>query len=126
MGARIDNLSDGVGCFDPIRVMHRMRASFPELIEDKCDYLRETFNRLREITDDGTRGNDARLTAVRDLQERGPKILFIIPLPDGRSIRGTAERYWVLVTSSDDFPHDFRQRFTNFLHGLSLQPIQIA
>ena len=124
IGARIDHLSDGVGCFDPMQVMHRMRATFPELIEESRDYLWETCDRIRQITGDGAEG--ALLIAVRDMQERGPKILFSIPLPDGRSIRGTAERYWVCVTSSEDFPDDFRRRFTHFLNGLSLQPIQVA
>jgi hypothetical protein len=49
-----------------------------------------------------------------------------IPLADGRSARGTAERYSVLVVSSKDFPEDFRCRFTDFLHGLHLQPIELT
>ena len=124
MGARIDHLSDGVGCFDPIQVMHRMRVAFPELIENSRDILWETCDYMRNSTDDGAEG--ALRLAVRDLQERGPKILFSISLSDGRSIRGTAERYCVFVTSSEDFPDDFRRRFTHFLYGLSLQPIRVA
>jgi hypothetical protein len=127
IGARIDHLSDGVGCFDPIQVMCRMRVSFPELVEEGRDYLSETYERLRQIAQGGSEGAEGALRiAVRDMQERGPKILFHIPLPDGRSVRGTAERYWVFVTSSEDFPEDFRRRFTHFLHGLHLQPIQVA
>ena len=127
IGARIDHLSDGVGCFDPMQVMCRMRASFPELIEESRDYLWETADRLRQMARGGSEGAEAALhIALRDMQERGPKILFRIPLPNGRSIRGTAERYCVFVTCSEDFPEDFRRRFTHFLRGLSLQPIQVA
>jgi hypothetical protein len=127
IAARIDHLSDGVGCFDPIQVMCRMRGTFPELIEEGRDYLSEAYERLRQIACDGSEGAEGALrVAVRDMQERGPKILFRIPLPDGRSIRGTAERYCVFVASSEDFPEDFRRRFTHFLHGLHLQPIQVA
>ena len=124
IGARIDHLSDGVGCFDPIQVMCRMRAAFPELIEESHDYLTETFERIRQIVGGGSEG--ALRVAVRDMQERGPKILFRIPLPDSRSIRGTAERYCVFVFSSEEFPEDFRRRFTRFLHELHLEPIQVA
>ena len=127
IGARIDHLSDGVGCFDPIQVMCRMRVSFPELIEESRDYLSETYERLRQIARGGSEGAAGALRiAVRDMQERGPKILFRIPLPDGRSVKGTVERYCVFVFSSEDFPEDFRRRFTDFLHGLHIQPIQVA
>ncbi len=124
IAARIDHLSDGVGCFDPVQVMSRMRSAFPNLIQDSRDYLWETTDSIRQSTDSGS--GAALRVAIRDMQERGPKILFSIPLPDGRSIRGTAERYWVMVTSSQEFPEDFRHRFTSFLHDLSLQPIQVA
>ena len=127
IGARIDDRSDGVGCFDPIRLMCRMRGAFPELIEERRDYLFETYEGIRQIASPGSEGAEGALrVAVRDMQERGPKILFRIPLPDGRSIRGTAERYCVFVFSSEEFPEDFRRRFNHFLHGLYLQPIQVA
>jgi hypothetical protein len=121
--ARIDHLSDGVGTFDPVQVVARMRGVFPELIESPRDYLWETCDRLRKMTGEGVDG--ALRIAVRDMQERGPKILFEIPLPCGRTVKGTAERYWVSVTSKEDFPSDFRRRFTAFLESLKLQPIQI-
>ena len=122
--ARIDHLSDGVGCFDPLQVMSRMREAFPELVESTRDYLAETCDHLRKRSEAGA--ERALRIAVRDLQERGPKILFEIPLPNGRSFKGTAERYWVFVTSKgEDFPGDFRRRFIAFLETLRLQSIQI-
>ena len=124
IAARIDHLSDGVGCFDPIQVISRMRSAFPNLIENSRDCLWETADRIRQSAGPGT--DEALRVAVRDLQERGPKILFRISLPDGRSISGAAERYWVSVTSSEEFPEDFRRRFSAFLRGLSLQPIHVA
>jgi hypothetical protein len=123
IGARIDHLSDGVGCFDPVRVIGRMRAAFPQLIEQARDYLWETCDRIRQSTGEGSQG--ALRGAVRDMQERGPKILFEIPLADGHVVTGTAERYWVRVTSNDDFPQDFRRAFTQFLSSLELQSIQV-
>jgi hypothetical protein len=122
--ARVDHLSDGVGCFDPIQVINRMRVAFPELVENSRDCLLEACEYFRRSSGEGADG--ALRIAVRDMQERGPKILFSIPLPDGRSISGTAERYHVSVTSSENFPDDFRRRFTHFLRGLSLQPIQVT
>ena len=101
-----------------------MREAFPELIESARDYLEETCDQLRKRLEAGAEG--AFRGAVRDMQERGPKILFEIPLPDGRSFKGTAERYWVLVTSKgEDFPEDFRFRFIAFLETLTFQSIQI-
>jgi hypothetical protein len=124
IGARIDHLSEGVGCFDPVQVLCRMRVAFPQLVERSRDYLGETCDRIRQYTDQDSEG--ALRVAVRDMQERGPKILFEIPLAGGRVIKGTAERYWVFVVSSEDFPQDFRRAFTQFLHSLKLQPIQVS
>jgi hypothetical protein len=76
--ARIDHLSDGVGCFDPIQVMHRMRGPFPELIEESRDYLAETYEGLRRIAGDGT---PALRIAIRDMQERGPRSISGFPCP---------------------------------------------
>jgi hypothetical protein len=121
---RIDHLSDGVGCFDPVQVICRMRGFFPELIESSRDCLWETANSIRQLTSSG-QGEGAYLTAVRDMQERGPKILFTIPLTDGRVVRGTAERYWVSAYFTEKFPEDFQRRFTEFLNSLFLQPIQV-
>ena len=122
--ARIDHLSDGVGCFDPIQVVSRMRVAFPNLIEHSRDYLWETCDFIRKSTHEGSEG--ALRIAVRDMQERGPKIQFEIPLVDGRLIKGTAERYSVLVTSKENFPEDFRERFIEFLKSLNLQPIEVS
>jgi hypothetical protein len=122
--ARLDHLSDGVGCFDPVQVVNRMRVAFPQLIEHSRDYLWETCDFFRKSTADGSDG--ALRIAVRDMQERGPKILFEIPLADGRTLTGTAERYWVHVSSKEAFPDDFREAFTRFLNTLYLQPIQVS
>lgn len=74
IAARIDHLSHGVGCFDPVQVMSRMRSAFPDLIEDRRDYLWEVAGRLRGFPDSGA--DAAFRAALRDLQERGPKILL--------------------------------------------------
>jgi len=85
------------------------------------DHLWEVCYHFRKLD-----GAEAALrTAVRDMQERGPAIQFRIPLSDGHSVDGVAERYWVRVSSQADFPEDFRLRFTAFLGSLTLQPIQI-
>lgn len=122
--ARIDHLSDGVGCFDPVQVVSRMRGAFPDLVEDTRDHLWDTCDYFRKLErSDGADG--ALRIAVRDLQERGPMVAFEIPLPDGQRIKGHAERYWVSVSSKTDFPEDFRRRFVAFLESLTLQPIQV-
>lgn len=120
----MDHLSEGVGCFDPIQVICRLRVAFPEIVEHLDDPLWKTRNQLFLNTQSGSEA--AVRVATRDIQERGPKILFEIPVTNGRSIKGTAERYWVLVTSEEDFPEEFRIRFTTFLNGLVLQPIQVS
>jgi len=119
--ARIDHLSGGVGCFDPVQVVCRLRGAFPELIEKTGDSLWETCDRLRKV--DGA--DEAVRLAIRDLQQRGPKLQFEIPISGERSVKGTAERYWVAVTSGETFPDDFRCRFITFLESLTLQPIQV-
>ena len=122
--ARIDHLSDGVGCFDPRQVVRRLRSVFPSLVEHPHDPLWETYESIRTSGQVGSTG--ALGIAIRDIQERGPKIMFEIPLGDGSSIRGTAERYWVLVSSPTEFPEEFRRRFTEFLGSLFLQSIQVS
>ncbi|HWB06232.1 MAG TPA: hypothetical protein VG796_24630 [Verrucomicrobiales bacterium] len=122
--ARIDHLSDGVGCFDPVQVVTRMRVAFPNLIEHRRDYLWETCDFIRKSTHEGAEG--ALRIAVKDMQERGPKIQFEIPLEGGRLVKGTAERYCVLVTAEEDFPEDFRGRFMGFLKSLRLQSIEVS
>ena|GEM_PF-6283173 len=101
-----------------------MRGAFPNLIEHSRDYLWESCDFFRKNTTEGSEG--ALRMAVRDMQERGPKILFEIPLADGHSIKGTAERYRVLVTSKQNFPEDFRDHFIEFLKSLRLQPIEVS
>lgn len=122
--ARIDHLSDGVGCFNPMQVMARMRGAFPELVVENRDFLWEACEYFIRMTGEGATG--ALRIAVRDLQERGPKFLFHIPLNDGRIVKGTAERYWVNVRSTEEFPEEFRQRFTDFLKSLTLQTIEVS
>lgn len=102
-----------------------MRVAFPEIIESTRDVLWETCDHFRRLErSDGVDG--ALRIAVRDMQERGPAILFTIPLSDGRSVSGIAERYRVEVSSQEEFPEDFRRRFTAFLGNLALQPIQVC
>jgi hypothetical protein len=122
--AQIDPHSSGVGCFDPMRVINRMRVAFPEIVVEARDPLWEPYEYIRKRGGDGAEG--ALRIAVRDIHERGPKILFSIPAAGGHSIRGTAERYRVGVNSKVEFPADFRNRFTAFLHSLSLQPIHVT
>lgn len=124
IAARIDHLSDGVGCFDPRQVVCRLRSVFPSLVELPSDPLWETYERIRASDQAGSAG--ALRIAVRDIQERGPKIMFEVPLRGGGSIRGTAERYWVLVTSPTEFPEEFRRCFTEVLGRLFFQPIQVS
>jgi hypothetical protein len=122
--ADLDHLSDGVGCFDPVQVVNQMRVAFPQLVEPSRDYLWEACDFIRKSTAEDS--DDALRIAVRDMQERGPKILFEIPLADGRTVTGTAERYWVLVSSKEAFPDDFREAFSRFLNSLKFQPIRVS
>ena len=124
IAARIDHLSDGVGCFDPQQVVCRLRGIFPSLVELPSDPLWETYEHIRASDQAGSAV--ALGVAIRDIQERGPKIMFEVPLSGGGSVRGTAERYWVLVSSPTEFPKEFRRRFTEFLGSLFLQPIQVS
>jgi hypothetical protein len=104
-----------------MQVIQRMRLAFPEMTENSRDHLWQTCDRLRGLEQAG----NALRVAVRDLQERGPVILFHIPLSGGSLIRGVAERYRVSVSAAESFPEEFRLRFTSFLQSLKLQPILI-
>jgi hypothetical protein len=59
IAARIDHLSSGVGCFDPQRVVHRLRGAFPALVEHPHDPSRKTYERI------GTKGRESSAGALQ-------------------------------------------------------------
>jgi len=120
--ANIDHNSDGVATFDPIQVIARLRAIYPDLEDDFQDHLLSTckaFAREGET-------NGALKIAVKDLYERGPAIRFRIPLDDGRELRGVAERYWVILSCEDPIPKVHRPRIRAFLSSLFFQEIKVV
>lgn len=115
--------SDGVGCFDPLQIVARMRVAFPELKCDERDHLLDTCKTISRAAD----GESAALRAgVKDLYERGPVILFEIPYSSGRTIKGVVERYVMRVSSDEPLPDKFVEEFTSFLESLKLQEIEIT
>lgn len=119
---KIDWNSECVGCFDPIQVVARMRVVFPNLITNERDFLLETCKGIAELSS-GEMG--ALKTAVKDLYGRGPIILFSIPQPDGSEVTGTAERYWMHVSSAKSFSKEFREKFLSYVNNLCMQKIEI-
>ena len=121
--ASIDHLSEGVATFDPMYVLAKLRAEFPDLDDDFEDHLLATCRQIASIT--GDRETGAMRTAVKDLYERGPALRFEIPVGENRKVKGVVERYWILVSSKEPFPVEFEQKFVAFLKSLWMQQPEI-
>jgi hypothetical protein len=99
-----------VGCFDPTIVVVRLREAFPEVKVDPEEYY-DVFKRLGEV-------QGALRIIENDARRRGPIWRFHLPLDNGRSIIGWAERYSVRILDNEPIPEPIRSRFLAFLEGL--------
>ncbi|MGJ8641759.1 MAG: hypothetical protein ACSHYA_20380 [Opitutaceae bacterium] len=124
IGIKLDWNSEGVGCFDPIQLIARLRLEFPETETKECDHLLNTCKAIAELG--GNEITPALKSAVKDLHERGPAIQFEIPVSAQKKAKGIAERYWMRVSSEEPFPGEFENRFMKFLLSLHLQNIEIV
>lgn len=127
IAARIDDEGDGVGCFDPRKVVSKLIRTFPgEAVACLHDYAWKDYDSFKQKSD--LEGVSDTLEAVilraeRDAHRRGPLFVFRLYTGDGQVIRGAAERYVVRIWSGQPIPPDLRERFIAFLDSLLFGPV---
>ena len=117
-------------CFDPTIVVFRLRQAFPEIIIGPDDHAWRdcaAFTRMNALeptlSSRAPVGIDGALRiAERDARRRGPLWTFELPLPDGRTLPGSAERHNVSFQSSQSIPEPYRSRILDFFHEMQFAP----
>lgn len=114
--------TNSVGCFDPSKVMARIRDNVPGVIVCLHDHAwdrHETFS---------SHGLDAALeTVANDARRRGP--IYRCRINTGQSqqiIEGEAERYSVTIRSTQPIPEPLKSKILDALHSLTLDEIEVT
>jgi hypothetical protein len=103
-----------VGCFDPTVVVVRLRKVFPEVTVDQEDFAWKDYDLFKRM---GAVEGCVRV-AERDARRRGMMWRFHLPLGNGRTAVGIAERYSVRIHDEEPIPEPVRLRFLAFLEEL--------
>jgi hypothetical protein len=105
---------DFVGCFYPTVVVALLRQAFTNVEVMPQDVSWNDYDHFVQHSV----GEGALRVAERDAQRRGPIWQFHMPMGNGRSIRGHAERYRVLISSEEVIPEPLCSQFLEFLNTL--------
>lgn len=123
LSAQVDYWGDGVGCFDPERVLGRLKRAFPTVVIDPTDHqdirLQRELGFWGQVEDAALRETLVRQS--RGLARRaGPTYRFEVPLGGGERVTGHARRYSVGFDLPSGVDPAFRARVVAFLRSLSL------
>lgn len=123
LAAEVDSWGDGVGCFDPERVLGSLRRAFPEVILDLTDHqevrLQRELGHWAQVEDTARR--DSLIRQSQGMARRnGPTYRFEIPTGAGGRVTGLARRYSVSVDLPRDTEPELRARVVAFLRSLQL------
>lgn len=107
-----------VCCFDPTKVIARLREAIPEVEVNPLDFAWRDYDAFKrhEVV-----GKAVRI-AENDARRRGPIWTFRLQVPDCPEMRGRAERYDVTVFCESPIPEPLKSRFLAFLEGLRFAP----
>jgi hypothetical protein len=122
LAAEVDYWGDGIGCFDPERVLGSLRRAFPEAVIDLTDLqdvrLQRELGHWAQVEDTARRETLVRQS--RGMARRnGPMYRFEIPTAGGR-VTGHARRYSVSFALPRDTDPELRARVVAFLRSLRL------
>jgi len=104
-----------VCAFDPNKVIVRLRGMFPDLEVDPRDYAWRDFDLFAQhglVDESGALG-----MAARDARRRGPVWLFRLPGTVKVTVRGQAERHFVIFSSETPFPEPLRRGWLSSSKG---------
>jgi hypothetical protein len=113
--------SDGVGCFDPTKVILRLMDTFPEAIVCLHDYGWKDYDHFQ--TRSAHEG--AIQLAESDARRRARMYIFRLRNANGQLIKGAAERYGVRIWSEEAIPAELKERVLVFLKSLRVDPIEV-
>ena len=111
--------TDAVGCFDPTKVVVRLRDTVPGVIVCIHDHAWDTYEAFR------SHDIDAPLpVAANDARRRGPIYKFRIHVTDSdQLIEGVCERYFTRISSEQPFPEPLKSQLLDFLGALTLDAV---
>jgi hypothetical protein len=81
-GAGYDNRI--VGCFDPTRVVARLKDEIPEVVVEPRDHSQKDVETFKRLDNAGA----ALEIAEADARRRGPMWRIALPMADGRELKG--------------------------------------
>lgn len=124
LGLVLDFSDDTVGAFEPHKVLDLLERTFPDAEIDPTDHqqvrlLRELEGWAQHVNDPQTRESMVR-SSWGLYKRNGPAYRFVIPLPTGHRVAGSARRLSVSFWLPPDLPPEERERLTSFLRSLRM------
>ncbi len=122
--------ADGVGCFDPVKVVALLERTFGDAFVFNLDDLFEGhYERIYEILEEGSTGRDLVLRdEARKKREISPRYTFQLRTGSDTFVAGKVDRYsiWITWDSEAEFPQHVRDRFVTFLQSLQLGVVTVT
>lgn len=111
-----DKNSCSVGCFDPTRVVMRIRDEIPGVTVCVHDYAWMNYDSFvsRSAYYGAIRG------AENDARRRGPIYVFRVRTGTNQVVSGSVERYRIQISSEQPIPESIKSRFLNLFQSLKL------
>lgn len=115
---------DGVGCFEPHKVLRVLRAWFPEVQVEPVDHQAAQLERELAFWEANVADEQQREGLIRSSRfnnaTNGPTYRFTIPVADGPAVNGWARRLTVGVSFPAETPEEMQDRLRQFLQSLQL------
>lgn len=111
-----DNNSCSVGCFDPTRVVIRIRDEIPGVTVCVHDYAWMDYDSF--VSRSAYYGTIR--VAENDARRRGPIYRFRVRTGTNQAVRGSVERYRIQISSEQPIPEPIKSHFLNFFQTLKL------
>ncbi|WP_435020421.1 hypothetical protein TA3x_001820 [Tundrisphaera sp. TA3] len=122
--ASIDYRGPGVACFDPEKVIDRLRERFPGAVVDPTDQAEREVARIDAFVGEAPADDEAMRAVRRQVRGKarrnGPVYRFQIDDGQGGSIEGRSSRYTVEFWADQAIGDDLRGRIVDFLRSLGL------
>ena len=127
--AAISYGGEGVACFDPEKVLHRLQTSFPEAVIDPTERAEAevaAIDAFLEQNNAAPETRDRMKAQIRGKARRnGPVYGFTLPVPEGTTIEGLASRYSVHFRADSAIDAVLQRRIVAFLEALGLGTVRV-
>jgi len=116
-----DSIHNSVGCFDPTRIVVRIRDEIPGVTLCIHDYAWADYDSF--VSRAGCAG--AIRVAENDARRRGPIFIFRVRTETNQVIKGAAERYWVCINSESPIPEPIKSQFLTLFNSFKLGSMSV-